>query len=167
MKRPQHRHAHMDGLAALLLFGVFAVCILSVLLTGADAYRRLTQRGQTSYDRRTTVQYLATRVRQMDRAGSVSVRAFEGRDALVLTEEIDGSSYETLVYYHDGYIRELFTAADSGAMPEDGETVIEAKGLRIYMDEPAENQLQFILQTGDGQPEPLTLYLRSGEEGAA
>ena len=43
MKRKPIQH-QMDGLIALLLFGVFAVCVLAVLLTGADAYRRLTER---------------------------------------------------------------------------------------------------------------------------
>ena len=33
-KRVKH---HIDGLVALLLFGVFAACVLVVLLTGADA----------------------------------------------------------------------------------------------------------------------------------
>ena len=41
-----------DAVLVLLLFGVFAVCILSVLLTGADAYRRLAERDEMSYDRR-------------------------------------------------------------------------------------------------------------------
>ncbi len=61
-KRPiQHQ---LNGLMALLLFGVFAACVLAVLLTGANAYRRLTQRDQEAYLRRTCVQYLATRVRR-------------------------------------------------------------------------------------------------------
>ena len=34
----------MGGLLVLLLLGVFAVCVLSVLLTGAEGYRRLTER---------------------------------------------------------------------------------------------------------------------------
>ena len=51
MKQPTMKH-NIDGLAALLLFGIFAACVLSVLLSGAGAYRRLTQRDLTAYDRR-------------------------------------------------------------------------------------------------------------------
>ena len=72
MKRQPMKH-HLNGLIALLLFGVFAVCVLAVLLTGADAYRRLTLRDQAAYDRRTCVQYVATRVRQADAEQCVSV----------------------------------------------------------------------------------------------
>lgn len=56
-----------------MLFGVFAGCVLGVLLTGADAYQRLTDRGQETFDERTAAQYLTTRVRQADAAGGVFV----------------------------------------------------------------------------------------------
>ena len=51
MKRKTIKH-HIDGLIALLLFGVFAVCVLAVLLTGAEAYRRLTQRDRARSEER-------------------------------------------------------------------------------------------------------------------
>ena len=152
-----------NALLALLLFGLFAVCILSVLLTGADAYRRLARRDQHSYDGRTAVQYLSTRVRQADGVGQVSVRSFEGADALVLTEEIEGQTYETLVYCHDGFLRELFSAAGSEFLPEDGEKVLEAQALVLEL----EGQSLTARLTGpEGEVRELILYLRS-REGAA
>ena len=83
MKRQGTQH-HIDTLAALLLFGIFAACVLTVLLAGAEAYRRVTERDREAYDRRTCVQYVATRVRQADAAGSVSLETFGGVKALVL-----------------------------------------------------------------------------------
>ena len=86
----EHSRKHdLSSLLVLLLFAVFAVCILAVLLTSADTYRRLSDRDQDSYDRRTAAQYITTKVRQADRQDTVSVRAFDGQDALVLTDEID------------------------------------------------------------------------------
>ena len=152
-----------DSLLALLLFCVFAVCILAVLLTGADTYRRIAERDRASYADRTAVQYLTTRVRQADREGCVSVRDFEGCPALILSEEIDGISYETRVYYYDGYIRELFAAADGSFLPQDGEKVLEAKGLQIDLEALG---LHLRVLTADDQWQELLLHLRSGE-GAA
>lgn len=149
-----------DALAVLLLFGVFAVCILSVLLTGADAYHRLARRDQFSYDRRTAGQYLSTRVRQADRAGAVSVESFDGVDALVFAEEIDGEAFETLVYCYDGYLRELFVPAEGDFLPEDGEKVLQAEGLSLAL----EGSLLTAGLTGPaGERQELTLFLRSGE----
>ena len=119
----------MGGLLSLLLLLVFAVCVLSVLLTGADTYQTLTRRDQDSYDRRTAAQYLATRVRQADRADGIAVADFQGCDALELTETIDGTPYITRVYCYDGYLRELFSAAEAQMTPADGEKVLEAQAL--------------------------------------
>ena len=153
----------VDNLLALLIFGVFAVCILSVLLTGADVYRKLAARDQLGYDQRTAAQYLTTRVRQADRLGDVSIRYFEGQDALVFTEVIEGGTCQTLVYCYDGYLRELFAAAGGGFLPEDGERVLEARGLSIRQDG---QLLEMELTSPSGEVQRLKLYLRS-REGAA
>ena len=153
----------IDALIVLLLFGVFAVCILSVLLTGADAYQRLSQRDQTSYDSRTAAQYLTTRVRQADRLGDVTVEDFGGADALVFTEEIDGAVYRTTVYCYDGYLRELFADGEEIFLPEDGEKILQAQDLTLTL---TGQILQAELTDPAGEVQDLTLYLRS-REGAA
>ena len=117
----KRRQRGIHALPALVLVGVFAACILSVLLTGAGVYRDLTQRGRDAAAQRTAGQYLATKVHQWDTAGAVEVGTFGGTSALMLHEEIDGESYVTRIYYWDGYIRELFTLADGAFSPEDGE----------------------------------------------
>ena len=163
----------VDSILALLLFAVFAVCILAVLLTGADTYQRLAERDQHGYDQRTAAQYVTTKIRQADVAGGVTLRVFEGRDALVLAEEIDGVRYETMLYCHDGYLCELFMEAEAlfgedGAYavnPEDGEKILTADVLLVYPDTPETGLWEMHLRTGE-QEQTLRLYLRSGE-GAA
>ena len=152
-KRPiQHQ---LNGLMALLLFGVFAACVLAVLLTGANAYRRLTQRDQEAYLRRTCVQYLATRVRQADSRDRISVESFGGADALVLTET-DGS-YTTRIYCYDGWLMELYAAADA-------DKVLELSSLRLTLEDGA-----LTADTVDtaGASGTLRMTLRSGEGAAA
>lgn len=160
------RKHQIDGLLALVLLGLFAVCILAVLLTGAGTYRRLAERDDAAYDRRTAVQYVATKVRQADRLGGVSVCEFEGVPALLLTEEIEGELYETHIYCHEGYLKELFAAADSGLLPEDGERILAVRSLQIRAEE-TETRLHMVLETADGVCEELFLQLRSGEEAAS
>ena len=104
MRKTGTKH-YLDGLLSLLLFGIFAASILSVLLTGAGVYSRLTQRDQNAYDRRTSVQYLATKVRQASSGAQVSVGTFGEGDALLLSEEIDGEPYLTRIYCCDGWLR--------------------------------------------------------------
>lgn len=158
MKRTAIQH-HMDGLIALLLFGVFAVCVLAVLLTGANAYRRLTQRDQSAYSRRTCAQYIATRVRQAD--GRVSVESFGGTDALVLKER--QGTYLTRIYCYDGYLMELYCDQEAVMEPRDGEHIMEAGGLALSL---TDGLLTASLTgTDGGAEETLYLSLRGPESG--
>ena len=154
------RHPHMESLLALALFGVFAGCILAVLLTGGGAYRRLTQRDNAAYDRRTALQYVAAKVRQADREDGVTVGRLAEQDALVLTETIEGTCYETWVYCYDGYLRELFTEQGFEPAPEDGEKVLRTEDLRVCLER--EGLLRLDIRTDAGW-EAEILTLRSGE----
>lgn len=157
---------HMEGLAVLLVFGVFAVCVLSVLLTGAERYRALTQRDDASCAWRTAAQYLTTRVRQADTAGGVRVGAFDGgdgEDTLFLTEQIDGAAYTTRVYWYDGYVRELFAEEGAQLDKDAGEAVVPAGGVRFFE---TDGGIGASLTGTDGEITDLNWTLRSGE-GAA
>ena len=161
MNRTGTKH-HMDGLLALLLFGVFAVSILSVLLTGAQVYGRLTQRDQDAYNQRTGLQYLATKVRQAQLGSQVRVEDFGGEEALVIAEELDGQTYLTRIYCHEGWLWELFTADGEGFLPEDGEKLLAARDLALELED---GLLRAELTDSAGRTVALTLALRGGEEG--
>lgn len=162
MKKQGSQH-HMDTLAALLLFGVFAACVLTVLLTGADAYGRITRRDSVTYDRRTCVQYVATRVRQADTAGGVSLEVFGGVKALVLRDWQD-PDYLTRVYYHDGYLMELYSEADLDLSPGDGEKIMACDWMRLSL---TDGLLTIDLLDPQGEVTTLRLCLRSGEGGGS
>lgn len=145
------------GLAALVLFGIFAASAASVLLTGAGAYRRLTARDEAACDRRTRSQYIATRVRQA--AGAAEVAELGGTPALRLP---DGEGYVTWVYCLDGWLMELYTSAESELGPEDGTRLMEAGGLELRL----EDGLLEVGVTGPaGETGRLYLSLRVGEGG--
>ena len=145
-------------MAALLLFGVFAVCVLAVLLTGADAYRRLTQRDQAAYDRRTCEQYLTTRVRQADRTGSVAIENRGGTDVLVLGAD---EEYITYIYHYEGWLMELYIWSGEPMVPEEGRQLLEAEGLEMSLEG---SLLTFKISPAPGVTDTMLLSLR-GEEG--
>ena len=124
----------MEGVLALVLFGIFALCILGALLQGVRVYRNLTERGESSYENRTAAQYLVTRVRQTDCAGALSIGTFGMVETLELTETIGDEEYVTRVYCFDGYIRELFSAASYDFQPFDGECILPAQALDFNLE---------------------------------
>lgn len=155
MKRQSIKH-RMDGLLMLLLFGVFAVCVLAVLLTGAKAYRGLTQRDQAAFDRRSCVQYIATRVRQGDIDGCVAVEPFWGVDCLALTE----GNFTTQVYCYDGWLMELYAGTGADLEPQAGERIMRLDSLELTLED---GLLTARMVSEDGAADTLCLSLRSGE----
>lgn len=128
----KEKFTKITDLLALPVFAVFAVCVLIVLLYGANVYQNLVRRSEESFEMRTAAQYVTTRVHQ---AETVTVADFEGYEALVLPEEIDGTHYLTRVYCYEGHIRELFCAENAALSPEDGEKVMAADSLHFFVED--------------------------------
>ena len=151
----------ITSLMALLIFGAFALCALLVLLTGADIYKKITEREEKSFDSRTVPQYISTRFRQGDSMGAIGVNDFGGTDALEITQQINEKDYVTRVYCFDGYLCELFTNADGSFSPEDGEQLLPLKALEMEMEESCFTADITYL---DGKTSRLILHQRSFEE---
>lgn len=150
----KEKRSKLTDLLALTVFAVFALCVLLVLLSGAKVYRGLVQRGEENFAARTAARYVTMRVRQ---ARTVTVGDFEGCEALIIPENVDGATYLTRLYVYDGHIRELYCAENAALSPADGEKILPADSLRFDL----EGSLLTI--TVDGQ----ALYLDlSGKEAA-
>jgi hypothetical protein len=154
----EKRQQAIPTLAALLLLVIFAVSVLGVLLAGAGVYSRLTRRDERAYDSRTGLQYVASRVRQATVPGGVQVEQFGGVDALSVREQVDGESYVTRIYCHEGWLMELFCAADAGLLPEDGERLLPARSLELEL----RDGLLYVRLTQEEAHE-LILYPQWGE----
>ena len=154
-------HKKITDLLALLVFGVFALCVAIVLLMGARTYHALTERGTESYDHRTGVRYMTTRFQQSE---SMCVEDFCGLSAMTIREEIGGKTYLTRVYYYEGSIRELYAAENAEVTPKDGEIILGASGLSFFR----EAQLLTVdITFRDGNTERLLLWLPQWKEASA
>ena len=154
MKSKRTLHT-IDGLAALLMFSVFAVSILIALVAGANAYARLTQRDRLSYDYRTCMQYIASQIHSND-GGEVAVEAFGNEESIALASD----ACITRIYCYDGYLRELYSAADHAPNPEEGERILKAEKMEVSLD----GGLLSVTITANGKENTIRLSLR-GEEG--
>lgn len=122
---------HIASLAVLLVFALFAVCVMSVLLSGAGAVRSLVQRDEADHSRRSAERYLTTRLRQADFTGGVRTEEFEGLPCIALRQEHDGEEYITRIYCYEGWLYELFSPEDSDLTPESGEKILPLKRLTV------------------------------------
>lgn len=158
----------ISTVAPLLILLIFGTYIMIVLLFGAKLYNNTLHQNNTAFDHRTIDQYLLTRIRQSDAEQSFLVGTFENPtatkqgDTLFLAEQIDGEWYYTRIYCHNGYLYELFTAAEDIFERADGEKIMPLKQIHFTL----EGQLLSLHITHtDNSAEILFLTLRSMEGG--
>jgi len=148
-------------LLTLTIFVIFAVCILFLLLAGANNYEKITRKTNKTYEIRTASQFITTKVRQNDRENAISIYDFEGINALVLKEEIDGTVYNTYIYCYDGYMMEIFAEEDVEISPVDGEKIMPLNKLSFNLDQ---GMLSIDLLSADDISQSLKIHIRSTKE---
>lgn len=149
---------------SLISLALFALCALSMLLCVlfcADRYAKLTNSGNDAFDSRTAAMFFSTKVRQYDVKGSLSLEKIGQCEALAFTEELDGESYVSYIYCHDGYLKELFSLDGIDHLPEDGENLFKMDGLSFSLD----GRKLKVIYTSNGKSGEILLTVRSDREG--
>lgn len=156
------------SIAPFGLFAVFSICVMSVLLLGTGLYQRQAERDLIGYQKRTVSQYITTRIRQSDRYDACFVGDFGSGspqstgDAFFFTETIGGVPYYTCMYCCDGYLYELFAAAEDSLDKNAGERILEVGS--VYFVDNGQN-ITAIITHADGSVQRITVHLRCAGEG--
>lgn len=117
-------------IAPLITLIIFSVCVLFVLLFGAKLYKEALERDKVGFETRTANQYITTRFRQGDGEELSFISDFESSegkkegDTLFFVEVVNGERYFTRIYCYDGYLYELFSAAEDEFERGDGEPIL-------------------------------------------
>lgn len=162
MNPKQERNHIVDVLFVLALFVVFTLSALVLVILGANVYRQTVNYMDENYNARTAYSYLTEKVRQNDLYDSVSVGELEGTAALVLTREINGATYATYLYLHEGSLRELFMrqGSDIGSDPlSAGQEILPLKDWDLEM--ARDHLLHIALTLTDDTHKELYISLRS------
>ena len=130
MNRKNSRHM-IDILFTLALFGVFAICALMVVMMGAEVYRKGVQDMQNNFDTRTSLSYIATKLRRGDTQGAIATEKIGDESALVIVESIGGTEYATWIYCYEGSLREVYTLKELTPLPSDGQTIMNIEAIEI------------------------------------
>lgn len=131
----QLKHSHTISQAfVFLLLGVFAVFSTLMVLLGAQLYRGIVSETEQASTRRILRSYVTNAARGNDAADMIHVESMNGTDVLVFEWKDDEVKYQTMVYYYDGYLRELFTGVDQPFEPDYGEEICEAQAFEAAPD---------------------------------
>ncbi|MBR1660131.1 MAG: DUF4860 domain-containing protein [Oscillospiraceae bacterium] len=155
------RQTGAGTIATLILACVFGATMLLSLATGAGVYRRVAERVERGAAERVGLTYLTAKLQSHNALGTVRAGSFGGPDAVFLSEEIEGTAYDTILYVHEGWLKELFCEQGAPLGPEDGMAVTEAKALHVWMEDGKLLNLEYT--DAAGQTGTARICLRGGE----
>jgi hypothetical protein len=154
------RHS-LDLVVVVALFCVYAACALFLCVIGAEIYRDTAETMQQDYDQRTSVLYVAEKVRQNDIDGAVRIDSVEGTDALVLIEKQSGRDYEAWLFVQDQTLYEGLFAPGDTIDVKLCQPIMPMEEMVVQGGEAGEGMLSITFSTVDGQTNSIDLWLRS------
>ena len=119
----------VDTVVVLLIFCVFASSVFLVLMLGGSTYQNMINISNEGQNERIVVSYIRTKIRNTDSADSISVGTFDGHSTLFIEENFGGSTFVTLIYLYNGWVKELFHEKGQNFLPQDGMPIIRADSL--------------------------------------
>lgn len=155
-KKRQNTVGLISTLSILVLFAIMALVLINV---GVRVYKNVVLANNDNFELRTSLSFLATRVRQSDVSGMVDVKEFNGSNALVLSEDFDGDFFDTVIFFEDGKVYELSMLRGYEVDPDAAFEIMELGNLKI--DKPDDNTIHFTAENNGGDSEELNVTLRS------
>lgn len=147
----------INYMAILSLLCIFIVGSLILMNVGVHVYKNIVESNGQNFRLRSSLSYVATKVRQYDKTDAICVEEKDGIQMLVLKEQIDGVEYETRIYSYDGALRELFQEKGMEYKPADGLEIMEIMDFQVEKDK---NHLLFTA-IDQNEQENLQITLKS------
>lgn len=130
MKNNNNSHTIQTAMA-LIMFCLFLVSILLVLTSGVKSYSSISSKLSSRYESRTCLNYISSKVKYNDRENSIDIKDFNGRNALYIKNKIDGKEFNTIIYYYDGYVKELTVEEGKKLGLSSGQDIVPIKSIEF------------------------------------
>lgn len=159
-KRVKSRSTLVNAGSTIVLVAMFAIAALVLLSAGMQVYQKVVLASNENFELRTSLSYVATKIRQNDALGMVEVQRIGDVNALVIHEDYDGDIYDTVIYCRDGKLMELMQAEGEEPDLDFGFETLEIDSFDISR---TGNAITITAGNASGGTESLTVYLRSAQ----
>ncbi len=150
----------IDTLFVLCLLFLFIISAITVIIIGAGVYKKNVSAMSGNYSHRIACAYISEKIRQSDVKGRIFTEKLFGQTTLVIQDEVDGVLYNTYIYNHDGYLRELYARSDLKELfPQSGQKILEISSFDIT--ELNESCFKIQVTLDDGTVEDFLISKRS------
>ncbi|NLW71103.1 MAG: DUF4860 domain-containing protein [Eubacteriaceae bacterium] len=121
----------IDTAFVITLFGMYAAAAFMVLALGINSYKKSAASYETHYNCRTSLLYIAEKIRQNDEAGKISLTESQVGEAIVISGEAEGFEYETWIFFTGNTLREATVARGITPLEDDGWAILTVEDFDI------------------------------------
>lgn len=154
----QHRES-VASFGIFMLIGTFALFCLLLIVLGGRVYATVNETSQYNTQLRTSLSYIASKVRAHDAVQAVQVQNTECGQTLILSRAYGEEVYITYIYCKDGGLYEFFAPKSQDFEPALGEQIADAQALSLSL---SEKGLLDVTVTQGGHAHTLHLQLLGG-----
>ena len=151
----------IDSIFPITLFFIFSAAALVLLLFSANIYENVIDTSESTFEKTTTLSYIAEKIRHNDEHGSqnIQIESFDGHTALAISNIYNETTYKTYIYESNGELKELFVRDGIHTSADFGTTIIEIE--HLDMKALADNLFQFTCTASDGSTDSLIIATHS------
>ncbi len=154
----RHRES-VTSFGTFMLIGAFALFCLLLIVLGGRVYAAVNETSQHNTQLRTSLCYIASKVRAHDVTQAVQVQNTQCGQTLTLFQTYGEEVYITYIYCKDDGLYEFFAPETEDFEPALGEQIADAQVLSLLL---SEKGLLDVTITQDGRTHTLHLQLRGG-----
>lgn len=148
--RKRDGRASTELILAMVLLILFSAATLTLVSSGTDVYSSTTRLNDANSSLRVAASYIYTKARQSMEADAIRVAGYDAiaGDCLIMLQRIDGVPYETVIFVHEGFLRESLIPLGGQPEPDSSFEIVELSGLILEEDESG-IQFNVILESED------------------
>ena len=152
------RASTVEMCCVMLLLFLFGASTCAMFVAGYESFGRMNKLQDDCLNTRVAMNYVSMHIRRADVSRAVRVEDSTLGTILTLSEDIEGESYETRIYLHNGYLKESFVSAETPFDEEYGFEIIQLDSFGIRR----ENNMIVIEISRGVDKRSMKLALRAG-----
>ncbi len=155
----------VDILFVVCLFALYLVCTFTLCIIGINVYQKSISDSSENYNIRTSVLYITEKSRQNLSLNGIRVDTVADSSALVLSNTIEGTVYNTWMYVEDGYLCEVLMPEGTEVIPDIGQKIMPMQKLELLINE--DNLLSISVTDESGLSYSSSLYIHKTAQGVS
>jgi hypothetical protein len=159
MRKQYGRGWIFNYICILAILCAFAISALVLINVGVHVYKNITVKNSETFSLRTSLSYIATKIRQSDSKDKIYLSKKKGISVLTLEEVVKGVTYETLIYYDKGKLYELYQEKGKEFKLSDGMEVMQLADMQFEM--VSGKLMKVTAKSASGNSEELLMCIRT------